>query len=89
MVPHAVPEFHTRPRVVRLGSPDGGGDGAGPHVRAGPNKRLHLTPGSGAQGLGTTSVAPAQVKRGVSPLSYLQCHPRISTYEQILLRPLL
>jgi hypothetical protein len=30
-----------------------------------PNKRLHLTPGSGARWLGTVSVAPAQVKRGV------------------------
>src|SRR5712691_6116570 len=28
-------------------------------------KRLHLTPGSGVRWLGTTSVAPAQVKRGV------------------------
>ena len=28
-------------------------------------KRVHLTPGSGVLWLGTTSVAPAQVKRGV------------------------
>jgi len=30
----------------------------------GPNKGLHLTPGSGVPWLETTSVAPAQVKRG-------------------------
>ena len=30
-----------------------------------PNQRLHLTPGSGVRWLGTTSVAPAQVKRSV------------------------
>ena len=29
------------------------------------NQRLHLTPGSGGRWLGTVSVAPAQVKRGV------------------------
>jgi hypothetical protein len=34
-------------------------------LRPRPNKRLHLTPGSGVPWLGTTSVAPAQVKRSV------------------------
>ncbi len=35
--------------------------------QAWPNTRLHLTPGSGVRWLGTMSVAPAQVKRGVRP----------------------
>jgi hypothetical protein len=35
--PTMAPWLHARPRVVRRGPPDGGGDGAGPRASAGPN----------------------------------------------------
>ena len=41
-----------------------------------PNQRLHLTPGSGVPWLGTVSVAPAQVKRGVRQLKQDRGNPR-------------
>ena len=59
----------SRGTVTAAWGPSWGGRWGAPRRRSVPgpvpNKRLHLTPGSGVRWLGTTSVAPAQVKAGV------------------------